>query len=161
ARLDIGVSLFFLISGFLLYRPFAAGHLAGTGGMPLGRYLRRRWLRIVPAYWVALTFVLFVFRQKPHHGLGDLAIYYGFAQIYSQNHVRGGIQQAWTLNTEESFYLALPLYAAAVRRAGRRVGALRAELVGVAAWFAVGTLYKPLLYLADGHVYTNKQQWLP
>src|ERR1700722_19903176 len=29
SRLEIGVSVFFLISGFLLYRPFAVSHLAG------------------------------------------------------------------------------------------------------------------------------------
>jgi peptidoglycan/LPS O-acetylase OafA/YrhL len=162
ARLDIGVSLFFLISGFLLYRPFVVAHLAGTPPMPLVQYLKRRWLRIIPAYWVALTAVVYVFGQKQFHGWGDPFIYYGLAQIYSQNHVRGGIQQAWTLCTEESFYLFLPLYAAGVRAVCRRVGRpLAVELAGVGLWFLTGVVYKAAMYVADNGVYTNKQQWLP
>jgi peptidoglycan/LPS O-acetylase OafA/YrhL len=162
ARFDIGVSLFFLISGFLLYRPFVAAHLAGARPMPLGQYLKRRWLRIIPAYWVALTAVVYVFGQKQFHGWGDVFIYYGLAQIYSQHHVRGGIQQAWTLATEESFYLFLPLYAAAVRAVARRTGRrLAPELGGVALLFATGVVYKTVMYVVDNGVYTNKQQWLP
>src|ERR1700755_283684 len=51
-RLEVGVTIFFVISGFVLYRPF----LLLRGALPpLGRYAWRRALRIVPAYWIALT----------------------------------------------------------------------------------------------------------
>src|SRR3954453_13942377 len=55
ARLDVGVALFFVISGFLLYRPFVAARMGGRGGPRAGLYFRRRALRILPAYWLALT----------------------------------------------------------------------------------------------------------
>ena len=49
----MGVAIFFVISGFLLYRPFLAASRGGPAA--IRGYLRRRVLRIVPAYWVALT----------------------------------------------------------------------------------------------------------
>src|SRR5688572_7606459 len=55
ARMDIGVAFFFLISGFLLYRPFAMAHLTASAGPAVRPFFRRRALRIFPAYWVALT----------------------------------------------------------------------------------------------------------
>jgi peptidoglycan/LPS O-acetylase OafA/YrhL len=63
ARLNVGVTIFFVISGFLLYRPFVAARLEGRPApSPLG-YARRRALRIVPGYWVELT-ALAVFLTK-------------------------------------------------------------------------------------------------
>ena len=50
-----GPILFFVISGFLLYRPFVAARAAGVPAPSIARYARRRILRIVPAYWLALT----------------------------------------------------------------------------------------------------------
>ena len=52
----IGVPIFFVISGFLLYRPFAAASRAGGREVDVRRYAIGRALRIVPAYWAALTF---------------------------------------------------------------------------------------------------------
>src|SRR6476620_6181186 len=52
-RLNAGVAVFFVLSGFLLYRPFVAARLAGAPAPGVGRYLRRRLLRIVPAYYLA------------------------------------------------------------------------------------------------------------
>src|SRR4051794_15995274 len=54
-RLEVGVAVFFVISGFLLYRPYVAARVAGIDGPRVGPYAWRRFLRIVPAYWVALT----------------------------------------------------------------------------------------------------------
>src|SRR5687767_2058855 len=48
ARLNVGVPIFFVISGFLLYRPFAAARMQGSRMPRIRDYARRRVLRIVP-----------------------------------------------------------------------------------------------------------------
>src|SRR3954469_15306078 len=56
-RLEVGVSVFFVISGFLLYRPFVRARLDDEPPPRTAAYAWRRFLRIVPGYWVALTVV--------------------------------------------------------------------------------------------------------
>ena len=59
-HLSVGVTLFFALSGYLLYRPIAAS-LLETGQVPdVRNYLRNRALRILPAYWVILAVVAVV-----------------------------------------------------------------------------------------------------
>ena len=54
-RLEVVIQFFFVTSGFVLYRPYIAGRL-GVGRAPrLSSYARNRFLRIVPAYWLAMT----------------------------------------------------------------------------------------------------------
>src|SRR3954454_4681930 len=55
---DTGVQIFFVLSGFLIYRQFAAAHLAGRHVGEVRTYARRRALRIYPAYWLALVVLL-------------------------------------------------------------------------------------------------------
>jgi len=50
----LGLVLFFVLSGFLLYGPWVGAALAGERRPPLGSYLRHRAARILPAYYVAL-----------------------------------------------------------------------------------------------------------
>ncbi len=132
-----GLILFFVISGFLLYRPFVVARASGKPLPSLARYARRRVLRIVPAYWFALT-VLAVFPGVVGVFSGDWWRYYFFLQLYSPNSFGKGIPVAWTLCVEVTFYLSLPVWAAAVRRVdlGERgrawVCVELAALVGVA-----------------------------
>ena len=58
ARLEIGPAIFFMISGFLLYRAFCAAAFAGRAPTSPRVFFRRRVLRIFPAYWIALTAIL-------------------------------------------------------------------------------------------------------
>jgi peptidoglycan/LPS O-acetylase OafA/YrhL len=115
---DVGVSLFFAISGFLLYRPFVAARFAGRPAMSVRAYLRRRALRILPAYWVALTIVVYVLHHEEISSVKEFFLLYSLQQIYSEQYNFHGIQQAWSLGTEVSFYVLLPFYAAGVRRLG-------------------------------------------
>lgn len=132
ARLEIGVSVFFVISGFLLYRPFVAAHFGIGPAVPIRGFWLRRLKRIVPAYWVAFLVITYVMRTDTvRHGWGSLAIYLGFAQIYVPSHAITGILQAWSLCTEMSFYLALPLWALAMGRLGKRLAARRGAVAGV------------------------------
>jgi peptidoglycan/LPS O-acetylase OafA/YrhL len=131
-----GLLLFFAISGFLLYRPHVAANAAGRPGPSLRRYTRRRALRIVPAYWAALT-LLAIYPGITGVFSGDWWRYYGYLQLYSGRTLGGGIPVAWTLCVEVTFYLALPLWAAAMRRLGGR-RSLAVELASLALLVAGG-----------------------
>ncbi|MBF6557975.1 MAG: acyltransferase [Acidimicrobiales bacterium] len=121
SRLEIGVSVFFLISGFLLYRPFAVSHLSERPSPNTRKFWERRLLRIVPAYWLALSVLTYVFGIiTVGPGWQGFLIHYFFLQIYFPTAVFTGITQAWSLCTEVSFYLFLPLYAALVGLRRRR-----------------------------------------
>ena len=115
SRADVGVALFFVLSGFLLYRPFVAARIDGGPARGNRRYLRNRFLRIFPAYWLALTVLAVVVDTRARQdisGWWDIVVYYGLLQSYSKPHALGGLQQAWTLVNEMAFYLLLPLWAA-------------------------------------------------
>jgi peptidoglycan/LPS O-acetylase OafA/YrhL len=124
-----GVAIFFLISGFLLYRPFV---VARRTGRPLSvrDYARRRVVRIVPAYWLALS-VFLALGLVSGITAGNAWVFYGFGQIYSAATQGGGLSVAWSLCTEVSFYLVLPLYAMLMNRWGRRTGVEVAVLVAL------------------------------
>jgi peptidoglycan/LPS O-acetylase OafA/YrhL len=121
-HLAIGVPLFFALSGFLLFRPFISERSSGTRPAIAG-YAYRRALRILPAYWVTITLL------AAHDGTrypvfgGDWWMYYGllgnYAPLYDPIALCGvplcsGIY--WTLGTEASFYMLLPLIVLGVER---------------------------------------------
>jgi peptidoglycan/LPS O-acetylase OafA/YrhL len=122
-----GVAIFFLVSGFLLYRPFLVGRMTGRR-LSLTGYGRRRLLRIVPAYWAALSVFLILGFVGGVNG-GNWWVFYGFGQNYEFNTIGNGIGAAWTLCIEVTFYAALPLFAwvAASLSSGRR--SIRGDVV--------------------------------
>jgi peptidoglycan/LPS O-acetylase OafA/YrhL len=164
SRLEIGVSVFFVISGFLLYRPFAVAHFADKAGPSIPGFWVRRLKRIVPAYWIAFFVITYVLHGDTpiRHGWGSLAIYLGFAQIYSPVHVLTGITAAWSLCTEMSFYLALPLWAAFVGRRRRPPDAqLRVELAGLAALTAASFAFRTWVLQWHTREASTMVNWLP
>jgi peptidoglycan/LPS O-acetylase OafA/YrhL len=118
-HLPLGVTLFFTLSGFLLYRPFAAALLRARPRPDLSAYLRNRALRILPAYWVILlitgvvmgaTIVSFDLERgslaaRPGLLLRDALL----VQNYDPGTILTGIGPAWSLAIEMVFYLALPI----------------------------------------------------
>ena len=119
AHFDMGVPFFFLLSGFLLYRPFVATRILGARSTRLRDYGRRRFLRIAPAYWVALT-VLTIFPGLYGAFSGNWWVYYGLFQNYPVYTASGGcatdvfncgIAPAWSLAIEVAFYVVLPFFA--------------------------------------------------
>jgi peptidoglycan/LPS O-acetylase OafA/YrhL len=127
-NLDLGVPVFFVISGFLLYRPFLAAQTLSAPQPSTGAYAWRRVLRIVPAYWLALT-ILAWYANLPGVFTGDWWRYYFFLQIYSYHTLYDGLNVAWTLCIEVTFYALLPVYAMALARlASGRPAAVRRKL---------------------------------
>ena len=169
ARLEIGVSVFFLISGFLLYRPFVVAHLAGAPRPRTGAFWLRRLLRIVPAYWLVLFITTSVFRTGPPIGPGGWKAYashYLFLQIYFPSQDLKGITAAWSLCVEMTFYLFIPLYAALMgRRRSRRTDGqtLRLELAGLVVLVVVSYAWRLYVLQFQAHTpyYRLATVWLP
>ena len=106
SHLRLGLVAFFMLSGFLLYRPFVAAALAQESRVDLGRYVRSRVLRIVPAYWAALAVVLALSPRT--FDLSTIAKNFLFVQSY-WNQKEWVIYPGWTLCVEIAFYAVLPL----------------------------------------------------
>jgi peptidoglycan/LPS O-acetylase OafA/YrhL len=143
-RFDFAVRVFFIISAFLIYRPWVRARLRGYEPPRLSAYAWRRFLRIVPAYWVALTVIAVWIGLPGVLTWSGVPIYYGFGQVYDQIRSVGGLPQAWSLCVEVVFYALIPVYAAflARLRAPDRRRRLRQELIGPAVMFAIGVAYK-------------------
>jgi peptidoglycan/LPS O-acetylase OafA/YrhL len=149
---DVGVPIFFLISGFLLYRPFVTAHLDGRPPLEARRFFWNRFLRVAPAFWVALVLVsiFFGFQRGALHTPRDFVTYFGFGQIYDPVRFLGGINQAWSLGTEVSFYLFLPLYASAVHLvAVRSRSRVRVEIIGLVLMYVTSVAFRVAVFTAD------------
>jgi peptidoglycan/LPS O-acetylase OafA/YrhL len=131
--LPVGVTLFFTLSGFLLYRPLASSVLHSLPPPRIGRYLRNRALRILPAYWVILLLVgvlvpAALVRPSPSElEVGwlvenpSLLLRNVFlVQHYFPDSLLTGIQPTWSLAAELVFYLTLPLLGWLAFRCARR-----------------------------------------
>jgi len=131
SRFDFGVTLFFLLSGFLLYSPWARASMTGVRGPRLAGYSWRRLLRIVPAYAVVVVVVVLALPQaQVARTSASIPLHLAFAQIYVPGALVEGLTQTWSLATEVSFYALLPLLAWVMgRRArGRPVDSARWQL---------------------------------
>lgn len=143
SRLDLGVCLFFLLSGFLLYQPWAKAAMTGVAGPRTGTYARKRIARIYPAYFVLIVVVLGLYPPVAVAPRDQWAAYLTLTQIYFSGMEVSQLNQVWSLATEAAFYIALPLLAwfAGRRHRGdpdgsaRRQWSVLAGMVGVAFVF--------------------------
>jgi peptidoglycan/LPS O-acetylase OafA/YrhL len=104
----LALCVFFGLSGFLLYRPFLAAQFEGRPRQTFGAYARRRVLRVVPAYWLALT-VLSIVPGVP--GMFDAGWWkqYLFLHTYTPRDLSNGLPQTWSLGIEVGIYFLLPM----------------------------------------------------
>jgi peptidoglycan/LPS O-acetylase OafA/YrhL len=114
-----GVSLFFVLSAFLLSQPFLAATEGGRR-VELRRYYVRRARRILPLYWLAVGAAV-LSSADPVANLGT-----GIAYLFFLNSLPALADPLlpwsvvwWSLAIEVQFYVLLPLLAS---RTGRRLG---------------------------------------
>ncbi len=138
--LDAGVWIFFVTSGFLLYRPFADAHLNGRPRGGTATYALRRVTRIYPAYWAVLAFFTFVVPRVQIVGTDGFLVNVTLTKTYvhEANPFLIGLPPAWSLVVEVSFYAFLPIYAALIGAVATRGRALLVELAGLAGLAVVG-----------------------
>ena len=162
SRMEIGVAIFFALSGLLLFGPWV--QVAATGGASprLRRYARSRVRRIMPAYVVTvlLAYAVYHFRKpgpNPGHTWEGLVRNLTLTQIYSRDYIERymhqGLTQMWSLAVEVAFYAALPVLAylllAVLCRRRWRPALLLSGLVALAA---ISPVWLVVLHTTD---------WLP
>lgn len=130
------VSLF-VLSGFLLYRPWSRWAL-GLGSAPsLRTFARHRAARIFPAYLVVLLLVAVVVPESQPLGSDGWARALTLTNTTASDGLRPGMEHTWSLGTEVSWYLALPVVGLLVGTIARRV-APRSRARVVLGLFALG-----------------------
>jgi peptidoglycan/LPS O-acetylase OafA/YrhL len=170
SRLEIGVPIFFVLSGFLLFEPWVRAAATGAAPPLLGRYVRRRVRRIAPAYvaTVLLVFLVYQFRTvgpNPGHTWAGLLRHLTLTQIYPNDYMltylHQGLTQMWSLAVEAAFYATLPALAylllTVVCRRRWRPGVL---LAGLAALAAVSPAWLVVLHTTDW-LPNSAGMWLP
>ncbi len=166
----IGVELFFFLSGFVLFQPYARAALEGRREPSLGHFAYRRAIKIVPSYVFAIAAMIALgIQHYPSFGaaardvgLHLLFVHNWFADTY------GSIDGVmWSLAVEVQFYLIFPLVAWAFRRRPLLVFALMSAIgVGwrVAAvrwrWEIVGQLQGQLPAALDVFAAGMLAAWL-
>ncbi len=113
-----GVHLFFILSGFLLFTPFARAMLTGRPLPSVNRFFQRRALRILPAYWACLAILAALqFRQfTSPAGLANIGMHLLMLHDVVPSMDRAIEGPFWTLAVEAQFYVMLPIFAWAIAR---------------------------------------------
>ncbi|BBZ32330.1 acyltransferase family protein [Mycolicibacterium confluentis] len=170
SRMEIGVPIFFALSGFLLFRPWVRAAATGGPAPSVRRYAWHRVRRIMPAYVVTVlvAYLIYHFRTagpNPGHTWMGLFRNLTLTQLYTDNYVYSylhqGLTQMWSLAVEVSFYVVLPglaylLLVLLCRRAWRPrllLGGLAVLALMTPAWF---WLVHTVDWLPDG-----ARLWLP
>jgi peptidoglycan/LPS O-acetylase OafA/YrhL len=172
AELGHGLTLFFALSGFLLFRPFASALLTGRRFPDVPRFLLNRVLRIWPAYLVIFALVSFVLgvaytepagRFDGVAGTDDsvgyltdplkIVVNLFLAQTFFPFSLKTGLGAAWSLSVELIFYLVLPVVAMLAGRLGARGRSgqgrphpFRFALIPVLALLAIGWVGKAIMF---------------
>jgi peptidoglycan/LPS O-acetylase OafA/YrhL len=160
-RLDVGVPIFFVLSGFLLARPIFRAAGEGRPGPRTAAYLWRRAVRILPAYWLTVVAALLLLPDNAEAGPAVWLRQLTLGQMYAPGGFAAGLSHTWSLGTEVAFYLVLPLAGAGLVRLARRTphrpGRVLAALAGAAV---LGAVWVAWIWAARP-VTAPLEQWLP
>jgi len=124
---EMGVTVFFVLSGFLI-TTLLLKELRKTGGLSIKAFYIRRAFRIWPAFYLMVAVVVFLGVTKAIPlTAGEVASASLFYWNYYPHGATGFLGHTWSLAVEEQFYFVWPLL-------------LKFLGAGRAAWFATGVI---------------------
>ena len=163
-RLNVGVPIFFCLSGFLVGRPFIRCFLACDPLPSPGRFLLQRATRVMPAYWFAFAIVVPLGAALPIRDASGYVKSLLLVHTFSLEGVFSGLSQAWTLSVEMFFYLSLPLLYGILAATSRRLGPSgRLRLLIVVLVFLVVSAYGFQVFWWNNRTgaFVTANVWLP
>jgi peptidoglycan/LPS O-acetylase OafA/YrhL len=111
-RLDLGVKVFFAVSGFVLALPFIKRFLERAPFEPLSNYYKRRLLRIEPPFLISLLFFTLVYVFYHSISISDIVPTFlstlGYSHVLVFGYPSPINPVTWSLETEAQFYLIFP-----------------------------------------------------
>lgn len=103
-ELNLGVQLFFVLSGFLIAKSYGTKPFQSFTNYK--NYLSQRIMRIMPLYWLLIT----LYYLDSDFGKQKFsALHYLLLHGFSSSHSLEVIAQAWSLTVEMTFYILAPL----------------------------------------------------
>jgi peptidoglycan/LPS O-acetylase OafA/YrhL len=114
----MGVELFFFISGFVLFYPYARHLFEGKPLQTVQQFAYRRFIKIVPSYVIALfaaLALLWTFASV-REAVWQVVTHLLFIHIFWTDTWVGINGVLWSLGVEVQFYLIFPLICVAFRR---------------------------------------------
>jgi peptidoglycan/LPS O-acetylase OafA/YrhL len=161
-HIDLALSAFFVLSGYLIARPYARAYVAGARRPRLRNYVRNRVLRVVPVFYLLTVLVLLRFgldgRLGDAPGAETSSVWQVIGQfLFIQGQTQGPasvpIGPAWSIGSEVGFYVIIPIAAyGAYRLAGRLHGAYARAAVALAL-IALVTLVSIALRAHDKYLF--------
>jgi len=114
----MGVELFFFISGFVLFYPYARTLFEGRPLQTVKHFAQRRFLKIVPSYVLALLVAAPLLGQFPsvRDAVWQIVSHLLFIHIFWVDTWVGINGVLWSLGVEVQFYLIFPAVCWAFRR---------------------------------------------
>ncbi len=122
-----GVDFFFVISGFLMYMNWCDKNISGHTYID---FIRKRFLRIAPLYYVSILFyfLFFTIIEKMQIGIGEVIC----DLLFLNNVFNINIAHTyWSLAVEWFFYLAFPLLFIGKTMRQQRIILLFVSLIGL------------------------------
>ena len=162
-RLNIGVAIFFVLSGFLIFRPFVHSLIQHLPLPNVRTYYLKRAARILPGYWLAL-FVLAALDALIIKNSSGFIRNIFLVHPFTEDNVFTGIAQAWTLSVELSFYLVVPVIAyIVVRQSRRRIASVSVAtlLKALTALFLGAYAFRLFIHQIDFWFLDTAHIWLP
>ncbi|MBD8608278.1 acyltransferase [Aeromicrobium sp. CFBP 8757] len=139
-RLEVGVAIFFVLSGFLLAHPWLRELRTGARRDSTGRYFVKRALRILPVYWVVVVGAILLVQENagtsPARWIDALLM----IDLYVDDTLLQSLTQMWSLATEVAFYVVLPVLMAVLVRVVARSRWRPVAMLGALAVLSLASL---------------------